>query len=215
MSNTVPIQYDAESEAYLQRFPELRPLLTLYGPQGPRLHYENFGKNQGLTWGLNAPTQAGPATPPETVSTAPLPALYGNDAAGWDAWMNAGRRAAEGVNQMPGVFSDYGSLPTDDAAARALFYPGSAPASTSSGMSAPNGIAAATPMSGISALAGTASAPVPGNAMQSGGSLFDRITAAGPEAYAAPLIDVVSHRGGMSPEEIGEYLKGQEYFHGR
>lgn len=210
MSNITPIAYDAESEAYLKRFPELRPLIAEFGAAGPRLHYENFGRNQGLTWGLDAPVATTPAAPVETVATRPAAPMYGNDAAGWDAWMTAGRQAAEGVNEMPGVFSAYGTVPTDDKAANALFYPGSTPAA----VPAANPLLSGNPMmGGVASTPGVMSAA--SNPLLSGGSSFDQITAAGPDTYAAPLIEVVGQRGSMSPEEAAAYMRGQEYYFGR
>lgn len=207
MSNTVPVTYDAESAAYLKRYPELRPLLAVYGADGARLHYNTHGKTEGRTWGAAAPVAAAPTGPVETVSTAPMPAMYGNDARSWDAYMKAGRTATEGMNQMPGVFSDYGSIPTDDAAAQKMFYP------ASNGGTSANGMASGGPLmaSALAALTGQGGGLQQGG-QSSGTSTFDRIINAGPEAFSNGLITEYGLRGGMTPDEMKFYMQGRDYY---
>lgn len=205
MSN---IPYDAESEAYLQRYPDVRVLIPFYGANAARAHYNAYGQNEGRTWGA-APVvaPAAPAEPVETAATRPLPAMYGNDAAGWDAYIDAGRRAAEGINQMPGVFSDYGGVPTDDKAANALFQ-GKTTASP----------AASNPLLSGMATGGSAfGAPIGGamasNALLSPSQQFARILDMGQEAFATPVHQMVDERGGsIAPEDLAFYVKGKEYY---
>ena len=209
MSNTKPVQWDAESEAYLQRYPELRSVLALYGSNGARLHYQNHGKGEGKVWGLQQPAPAtATAGPVKTVGTEPLPASYGTDAGSWDTWLKGARQATEGMNQMPGVFSDYGNVPIDDAAARALFYPQTAGQQAGTAAGTPNPQAM---QSALAALTG-------GSAQQPVGSMspsqqFARILDMGPGAFEASPSQYMDQNGGsVSADDWYFYNKGRDYY---
>lgn len=203
MSNTLPMT-DAESEAYLQRYPDVRALIPFYGANAARAHYDVYGKGEGRTWGAATPTPAAPAAPVKTAATEPQPAMYDNDAASWDAYLKSARSAAEGINQMPGVFSDYGNVPIEDAAARALFYPQSSPATASQAPQAMSALASLTGMGQDAMMSQPVGALSPSQQ-------FARIMDMGQGAFETPVHQMVDQRGGsISPEELAFYVKGRE-----
>ena len=115
---------DPEALAYLKRYPDVAAAVATYGPDTAQIHWQNFGQKEGRTWGAAAPVvAAAPTTPAATPANTALPASYGTDQNSWDAYMQSARQATEGMNQMPFVYSDYGSIPIDDKAVNALFYP--------------------------------------------------------------------------------------------
>jgi len=115
---------DPNDIAYIKRYSDVAAAVPTYGANTAKLHWQNFGHKEGRTWGVDAPVAAAaPAAPVATPANTALPASYGTDAASWDAYMQSARQATEGMNQMPFVYDDYGSVPIDNAAANALFYP--------------------------------------------------------------------------------------------
>jgi hypothetical protein len=71
---------------------------------------------------MPAPTQP-QQQPTQPAPVAPTGNFYGNTPDAWSNYLQQARAQTEGLNRMPYVFSDYGSIPTDPTAANALFYP--------------------------------------------------------------------------------------------
>ncbi|ALN73543.1 hypothetical protein [Aureimonas sp. AU20] len=117
---------DPDAIAYLKRYPEVGAAVEQYGPNTAQIHYATFGKDAGWVWGREPEQPA--AQPAQAPAAAAMPSMYGNGADNWDSYRKQAQAATQGINQMPFVFSDYGSIPTDDKAANALLYAGSATA---------------------------------------------------------------------------------------
>lgn len=121
---------DPDEVAYLDAHPDVFAAMQTGQVVSPKAHYEQFGKAAGWTWGKPVATPA--ATPTTTATAVSAPAsMYGNAPENWASFIDQGRAASAGINQMPWVFSDYGSIPADDKAANALFY--QAPAAVPTG----------------------------------------------------------------------------------
>ncbi len=115
---------DPDAIAYLNRYPDVAAVVPQYGPNTAQLHYDKWGRAAGLQWGQDqAPAQAVQETP---VSAGP--SIYGNDPENWNAYREQARAGTEGINRMPFVFSGFPTIPRDEKAAMALFYPGASAA---------------------------------------------------------------------------------------
>lgn len=56
------------------------------------------------------------------ITANPAGSMPWDKTAAWDQYRAKAQAAQQGVNRMPGIFSDYGAIPTDAAARNALFY---------------------------------------------------------------------------------------------
>lgn len=117
----------SDAAAYLARYPDVGK--DSYYLKNPLAHYQRYGQKEGRVWGAAAPVAAA-ASPTQAAAAAipasqPMPEIFGNPPQSWDAFNDVAQAQSQGLNQMPGVFSNYQDIPADPAVSNQLFYPAS------------------------------------------------------------------------------------------